>query len=1088
MIKYNNSNINDWNYDAANIIKVYRNNAIVYYKLTTSGGTPEFKVCYAVVDDISQYQETEFVDVFNKANGKWYKLNNLTQYEEFGVYGDGRNITYYDGKLTIDNGYEYQYSGNSWVNKGEISGTSIPDSYVIQFEDSSVKSICVNNWGGNVVAGELTYGEAKQVTSLGSVFKNTSISSFNELAYFKGLTALDNGEFVGCTNLTDIVIPSNVTKIGYPSSNRNTFSGCTNLSGITILSGDETLFLDATANNGSYYMNSSHSSTPMIFPDRLMTFSSSTFGYYDYLAIAYFQCSTPPANIANSDINNYRKLANVYCPVGSLSAYQTALAGKNKTIREYDFETDSLGLLDKEKEWASKTSTQTVYPVYYSEKTDPLDNLTFNTLEEAETYACTNCVYDGMKAIIDGDKYTFDSENGWVRNTQYYYVEDVTPNGASGWTISGSATYNPDSSYYDDYDLQTTSTSNSYKIAKVTFYGYENFTYYLRSYSPYSAYYGYVMASNVDELSTDPASMNYNDISAITNTYNFSKAAKSNVDLSNYRRITYNNLDKTVEHTFYVVFYGRTYSSYVSNATILIPKEQTNENWEQVAFSASSNVASTQKNLYIDGNYSNNGGTQYFYYRWMIGLPSGSHSSYTNYSNYNYCPNVTSSTFTSVAGESRQVNYTYDGTTNKSLSFRLVDTSGNTLSPSETIYYNMTFYNSCNVTSSSSNITFPRSINVKVGGSFYFNNSSNRHYIYGYEAPSFGTRYYSNDYQGTFDIVYTKLNDETVTITYTTYDPNDVETPAFKTDITYPYSGGTTSSTTLTSYDVPYTYPYTVEQTSNMFYTASQTFTASQASRTVTFTLYPNNREFATVADMEAYQYVWEGMKAIVGDTKYQYKNGVWTESTNTELEYIQCGNGTSSTNGGLQLLTNVTADYYFEVEAQCVVKSTSTMLIGEKSDVEVVSYQLGLCYYSSMFLDYGGGRLNTNIDSTTQNQRHTYGAGHISGSSYQNVVGVKLDGVVKNTTNATTRVEGLPYLVGCGVRYNGHSASDVYVGTGTTEVVKLYSVKIYKDYGDTLVGDYIPVRTVDNVVTLYDKISGNYATPFGVLVGSDEV
>lgn len=39
MIKYNNSNINDWNFGEDNIIKVYRNNAVCYQKMT-SGTTP----------------------------------------------------------------------------------------------------------------------------------------------------------------------------------------------------------------------------------------------------------------------------------------------------------------------------------------------------------------------------------------------------------------------------------------------------------------------------------------------------------------------------------------------------------------------------------------------------------------------------------------------------------------------------------------------------------------------------------------------------------------------------------------------------------------------------------------------------------------------------------------------------------------------------------------------------------------------------------------------------------------------------------------------------------------------------------------
>ena len=129
MIKYNNSNINDWYYDTSNIIKVYRNNAVCYYKIDTStpsGQTP----CFAVVENISQYSDTEFEDVFNKADGKWYKLNNLDQYEKYGVYGTGRTITYYDGKLTIDDGYEYLYSGNTWNNMGAVSGSSrLPQGY-----------------------------------------------------------------------------------------------------------------------------------------------------------------------------------------------------------------------------------------------------------------------------------------------------------------------------------------------------------------------------------------------------------------------------------------------------------------------------------------------------------------------------------------------------------------------------------------------------------------------------------------------------------------------------------------------------------------------------------------------------------------------------------------------------------------------------------------------------------------------------------------------------------------------------------------------------------------------------------------------
>ena len=123
VIKYNNNNINDWNFGTSNVIKVYRNNAVCFYKVVgdaPSGQTP----CFAVVDDISQYQSTEFVDVYDKATLKWYKRNNLNQYEEYGVYGDSTasTETYYDGKLAVVNGYEYEFSNGSWENVGVVSG------------------------------------------------------------------------------------------------------------------------------------------------------------------------------------------------------------------------------------------------------------------------------------------------------------------------------------------------------------------------------------------------------------------------------------------------------------------------------------------------------------------------------------------------------------------------------------------------------------------------------------------------------------------------------------------------------------------------------------------------------------------------------------------------------------------------------------------------------------------------------------------------------------------------------------------------------------------------------------------------------
>ena len=1039
MIYYNSNTINDWNFGDDNIIKVYKHNAVVFYKFDSEQGG--YKVCFAVVDDISQYTDREFEDVYDKATDKWYKFNNLNQYEEYGVYGSGRSVTTYKGKLTIDEGYEYEWNGSSWVNLGEVTGSTatLPDvpftvNYNAKNYDASTQTFAKTNGqladtDAAITGGTITAHDGYVTVAGGS---RGIISGYGN--YFNRTDSTPN--------LTII------SKQRTEGSNCHMFANRTSYYNWMYRPYSNILTLHGSSEQGSIAVTTQ----PVIESVRIDSNRIATYNNY--------------TDNTSSTASNF-----IY---GSTNGSVALFAGYTDNVGEWfvgDFYwiyMSQTTLTDEQVQEVinyNEGGSSSEYPKYYTEKSDPLDDLTFNTLVEAQTYAYNNCVYDGMKATIDGDRYYFDSEdeNGWVKLLSYYKVEDVTPNAASGWTISGSDTYNPDSSYYDDFDLQTTSTSYSYKIAKVTIYGYDHFTYYLRT-SGYSNYC-HAVATNVDEIQTPPSTMNYFAIEAITNTYKFSKSPKSAVNLSNYRRVTYNNLDKTVEHTFYVYFYGRTYSSYVGNATILIPKEQTNENWEQVTFSASSNVASVIKSLYIDGNNSTSGGTNCWYYRWMIGLPSGSHSSYTNHSNYDYCPNTISSTFTSVAGEQRQINFTYDNATNKQLTMRLVDTSGNTLTPSNYVYYNMTYYNSCNVSSSSSNETFPRTNIVKVGGRFRFANSSNRHYIYGYSPNiSLNYDYYIDNYQSTFDIVYTKLNDEAVTITYTTYDPNDSETPAFKTDITYPYNGGTTSSTTLTSFDVPYTYPYEVSQTSDKFSADSQSYTANQAARTINFVLYPNNREFATVADMEAYTYAWEGMKANVGDTKYKYKNGEWVEETYTQYEYIRTQNAATIY---YDFVTNFkpTNSHTIEVKVEFVDRSIDWGHILSWSD--------------------GTSSHGFSFQTVTSSYQAIVRTGGNNGISYRPTIGANKPTVFTLPLSAQSGT----YSVNGGseqtIQYNYSTMTlpanigMCFFGEGTIStrqkaaVAKMYYVKVYDENGN-LVKHYVP-SDYNGTPCFYEIVDGEY-------------
>ncbi len=110
--------------------------------------------------------------------------------------------------------------------------TNITEECYIEFEDSLVRDICVQNWDTNG-DGKLSYAEAEAVADLDYQFYNKGITSFNELQYFTGLTSIINFQFYNCTSLTSITIPSSVTSIEVEA-----FEGCTGLAEIVVESGN----------------------------------------------------------------------------------------------------------------------------------------------------------------------------------------------------------------------------------------------------------------------------------------------------------------------------------------------------------------------------------------------------------------------------------------------------------------------------------------------------------------------------------------------------------------------------------------------------------------------------------------------------------------------------------------------------------------------------------------------------------------------------------------------------------------------------------------------------------------------------------
>ena len=102
---------------------------------------------------------------------------------------------------------------------------------VIQFADSNVRDLCLKNWDTN---GDqlLTPKEAAAVTDLGTVFCDKTITSFEELKYFTGLTAIGDKAFYNCSKLSRITVPANVKTIGDFA-----FQNCSSLSDVALPDG-----------------------------------------------------------------------------------------------------------------------------------------------------------------------------------------------------------------------------------------------------------------------------------------------------------------------------------------------------------------------------------------------------------------------------------------------------------------------------------------------------------------------------------------------------------------------------------------------------------------------------------------------------------------------------------------------------------------------------------------------------------------------------------------------------------------------------------------------------------------------------------
>ena len=201
-----------------------------------------------------------------------------------------------------------------------------------------------------------------------------------------------------------------------------------------------------------------------------------------------------------------------------------------------------------------------------------------------------------------------------------------------------------------------------------------------------------------------------------------------------------------------------------------------------------------------------------------------------------------------------------------------------------------------------------------------------------------------------------------------------------------------------------------------------------------------------------------------VGDTIWIDTTETRTGSTSvgtctyTNLDYIvKDTNSATFTDLGLTLKDNTK----FQIKVYPTANGGG-MIVGELNAPSDNDDYRFFWASNNIYYDYGSSRMSTSnsINSMKELEIGNYYIKDINSGSYI------LNGTTKSGT-ATSHVRNIGLFSG-------------------SDYCRLYYLKVYE--GDTLVRNYVPVRDLNNVVTLYDTVNGNFLTPNGTFRGSDEV
>ena len=395
------------------------------------GGDDGFNYCYDVVNSIADYAGDK-VDVWDNGAQKWYKRNNLGNYEPYGIIeyvNDLSSTTYYVGKLVVYNNHECERTNSGWSDLGELEGETaelpdVPFSINVNAKDYDSTTKTFTKTNGQLVDTDLTF-TIGQPTSVHDDYITVPTGCLAPYAAtYRNYFNRDSSN----PNITIISKTANVTRESLISNRDTTYNWMYRLKNQS--SGRWLTFHGNSERGHCDITEDPQIMSARVDSNRLLTLNNWTEATSDtYTGFTY-------GGTNNGTIGLFAGFGNTANEPFEGDFYWVYVSQNTLTDEQI-----------QQVIYYNEVGTVIVYPKEYTERENPVVVLVFEDIDEANAYR--DCVYDGQVALIDGEGYIMSEALGeWIEAGEVPdYLCFTAEQANSTFKFVNNGTSNPDVEY-----------------------------------------------------------------------------------------------------------------------------------------------------------------------------------------------------------------------------------------------------------------------------------------------------------------------------------------------------------------------------------------------------------------------------------------------------------------------------------------------------------------------------------------------------------------------------------------------------------------------------------------------------------------